>query len=205
MKKIIQVFLLLSTSSMTIGQTTVLINETGDRADSRTVYIGIDNRFKVKEPQLIQKVKGAAVKLNKDELIIRPTSIGQLPVSFVNKNGSTETINFRVERIPDPVFTVGENPVNVVGRKDLSAESILSINSSSSGSSFFADFDITYFEAKLNGEIFRVNGNKFPEELVKAIQRSKQGEKLALSVLKARSKRSGMHFNTGSEMILDIN
>ena len=195
MKKKLQIFLFLSlTITLVTGQTITLFNETNNQVASKIVYIGIENRFQVKEYKSLAGIEAINyITLVKDNLIIRPATPGKLPVKFITNNGKAEIIEFLVRDIPNPIITVGDNTVASIAKSNLANNSILSIKSESINESFFEGYHIEYFEAEINGENFTTNGNQISEQLLGAIQKSKIGAKLTFSSINMYNKKLETH------------
>ena len=187
------VFLSINTTFL-IGQTINLFNKTNNQIDSKIVYIGIENRFQVKGYESLERIEATNnVTLVKDNLIIRPTSTGKLPVTFITKNGKAEIIQFQVREIPNPIVMVGENNMTFIAKSNLATNRVLSIKSEQINEPFFEGYNIEYFEAELNGENFKISGNQISEQLINAIDKSKSGTKLTLSLVKIYSKKLDTH------------
>jgi len=75
------------------------------------LYLGIDNPVSIYSPTdfnntTVEMTNGTISGSGKNR-IVRPTSVGQPSVMTITANGLSTSVNFRVKRIPDPVFKVG--------------------------------------------------------------------------------------------------
>jgi hypothetical protein len=78
---------------------------------ANVLYYGIDNPITIGVPG---DIKNAVIKITNGTIsgegmnrIVRPTSLDQNTIITVDINGKSYPFNFRVNRIPDPVFKIG--------------------------------------------------------------------------------------------------
>jgi len=79
-------------------------------------YIGVDNPIKVGSPTGMEKtqvsISAGSVTGSGSDRIVRVSSIGNVTVN-VNADGKSYPFAFRVKRIPDPVFKVGDGKIRM--------------------------------------------------------------------------------------------
>jgi hypothetical protein len=168
-----------------IAQTINLINNTVSDKNSKTVYIGIDNNFKIEGETFEGIIPQDDFSLKANELIVRPNKIGKLTVLFLTKE-SKIPMTFEVRTLPEVMVLVAgqSNKFN----KDLTPDDSQLTLKTVNNDDFFNNYDITSFAATLDGKTFEVSGNNFSNELLSAIRNAKGEDMLTINSLIAFNK-----------------
>ena len=168
-------------TSLSYSQTLELANKTISDANSKNLYVGVDNVFEINGVTVNSVVPQEGVSLNMNKLVIRPNMPGSFAVTLVTPNGK-ETINFNVKTVPEVTAVInGQTTV----MKDAPFQGNLSLKSLDFSDSYYSNYNIIAYTASLNGNSFQVNGNSFSKELNSAIAGSKAGDLLVISSMKA--------------------
>src|SRR5436190_13869667 len=88
-----------------IAQTIYLTNNTGSDKNSKTVYIGIENNFKIEGETFEGTIPQDDFSVKANVLTIRPSKIGKLTVSFLTKEGEMP-VTFEVRTLPEVTVLV---------------------------------------------------------------------------------------------------
>jgi hypothetical protein len=87
--------------------------------------------------------------------------------------------------VPYPLIAIGEHTRTSVDKSYLLTNKRLSIVTSEINDPFFEGDKVRSFEAEISGQAFTLQGNKFSEELLSAIQKAETRRKITIGSVKA--------------------
>ena len=174
-------FMAIAISFASQSQSLELANKTISDANSKNLYVGVDNVFEINGVMVNSVVPQEGVSLNMNKLVIRPTTPGSFSVTLVTATGK-ETINFNVRTVPEVTAAInGQTTI----MKDAPMQGQLSLKTLDFSDSYYANYSIIAYTASLNGNSFSVNGNNFSKEITSALTTAKSGDMLVISSIKA--------------------
>jgi hypothetical protein len=86
----------------------------------------------------------------------------------------------------------------VVEKNEVVFQGGLKIHSFNSGETFFKNFKIWDFKARLNDQVFSVQGEIFSKKLIAAIRKAKPGDQLIFSSVRAKNFEEDRTINLGN-------
>jgi hypothetical protein len=162
--------------------------------NSKTVYIGMENRFVV-QPEVIETIlENELASVNDSVVTIRPNKPGKLTITFLSE-GEKVPVEFEAKHIPKVKVTIAGGDKDPAGKEILSSKSELLLADRTGDDKFFDQFEVTSFQATIGGETFDISGNKISSELLARINKTKD-PKLYIHSVRATSP-SGYSINAG--------
>lgn len=171
-------------ASILFSQQITLINKTLSDKTSKTLYIGLENELEIQCETLKGIIPQSGVSLTQNKLSIKTNVIGKLTIVILTNHGE-KPITFDVRVIPEPIPVVSGQPSKEIIKNLLSNQSHLSIKSRNNDDTFFDKYEITSFQATLNGIAYEVTGDRFSTELESAIIDAKNNDVLAITDIKS--------------------
>lgn len=181
MKKLASLFCLLLLSYVSVAQTLELENLTVQDKGSKTVYIGVDNYFKLKNPGYVKAiVPQQGIELKGDSLRVWAYVTGELSVVFLTQEGR-ENIVFQSRVVSSPFPSINGWTDGLVDKSFLLNNGKLLIKSFRVDDTFHDGYIVTSFEATINNESYKITGNHFSNELLAAIGKAKKGDQFIIN------------------------
>ena len=171
-----------------LAQVFEIRNLTVSDENSKTIYIGIHNKFKVPDLTAIPSAasKKTKITLKEDTLDLVPNFFGTEILTFHAKNG-IQQVSFTIKRMPDMFLWIsGSTDKSILKKEFLKAPQF----SLAPNDLFFKDFFLDSTILELNGKTFQINNGVLPNNLIPAIEGAKNGDRLEINYLRARSFRS---------------
>jgi len=190
------------TTTLVSGQKISFTNNTLGDKNSRTLYIGIDNKLEIHGESFKGIFPQAGVFLTQNIIKIRPATIGKLTIVFLTKNGE-DPIVFNVKRVPDPIPVVAGQPTNEIINRSLLDQSHLTIKSYNDDT-FFEHYKVSSFNATVNGSKYEVSGNSFSGELRSAITNLKTDDLIAISDVRVYNEENSTSINIKGDYLFKI-
>lgn len=179
MTKNVLILLFIIFSQSLIAQPINLINKTVSDKNSKTLYIGVENELFVTDYNSISIEPQFGVTLQQNKLTVRPKNVGELTIVFLTDKGKVP-MAFDVKRIPDPIPVIGGQDNRQISKDVLLAENLISLKTNNDNS-FFANYDIVSFTAKIKNKTFDIHGNKFSSEILNELNFSKLGDTITIT------------------------
>jgi len=190
------------TTTLVSGQKISFTNKTLGDKNSRTLYIGIDNKLEIHGESFKGILPQAGVFLTQNIIKIRPATIGKLTIVFLTKNGE-DPIVFNVKRVPDPIPVVAGQPANEIINRSLLDQSQVTIKSYNDDT-FFEHYKVISFNATVNGSKYEVSGNSFSGELRSAITNLKTDDLIAISDVRVYNEENSTSINIKGDYLFKI-
>lgn len=160
--------------------------------NSRTVYIGLNNCFRINgDLQAVKNVSAtnAGLKRVAGNVYVLPTAPGEVVLTIAGASGD-EHISLQAKKVPDFNPCV-EDDQHIMHEEKISRVTLLHtarlllVNKFSEVDSLAGGAEVTNFTIVLNGHDYAVNGALFPPEVLLAIQHSSPGDKLEIKNIEA--------------------
>jgi aspartate 1-decarboxylase len=180
MQKLAFLFFLLIAHLVSFTQELQLENLTVQDKGSKTVYIAVDNYFKLTNPDYVKAVVPQhGIELKGDSLRIRAYTTGELSIIFLTEKGR-ENIIFHSKVVSSPISSINGWTDEMVDKSFLLENGQLTIKTFRIDDNFHEGYLITSFVVTINNETFSISGNTFSEKLFAAIRKAKKGDKLII-------------------------
>lgn len=199
MRKSIFLSLFFVAGSTCFGQELKLVNLNSLDQNSRTIFIGMENNFRVVSDSVESIEENESATFRDGVITLRPFKTGKIIVNLTRSNQNI-AIEFEAKAIPAPKITVSDNNDSRVKKDLLSAESHLRLMDHSGSDRFFDQFQVVSFRATLGDRTFEVTGNKFSSELLASISEERE-VKVLINSVKATSP-SGYSIEAGINQAL---
>jgi len=165
------------------GQKIELKNLMVSDQNSKFIYLGIENKFKLLDTTVhINAAPGIIVHvLHKDTLVLIPRQAGSMILSFATKYGTQEII-FTAKPIPLPAISVGGETSVLMSKTAILENKEIAIQKTDP---FFENYKVDSSVVNINGQTFRFKSDKLPGELLMAIEKAKSGDRLEFTYVRA--------------------
>ena len=204
--KIISGFVALVVTMSVSAQGIVLVNFTISQKESKTIFIGIDNKFKIEGFENLQKIEPerSIYFLRGDTLLLRPNVTGTLSITFHTKGGPQQ-VTFHTKVISDVSPAIGNYTTgDVVDKNEVIAQARVTMRPYKSDEIFFENYKVASFEAHVGKQVFSIVGERFTDELIAAIRQAKAGDKLILTSVKAINADVGKTIQSSSKFSFEL-
>lgn len=171
-------------TSLLFSQQIKLINKTVSDKNSRTIYLGVDNEFEIQSENFkgIQPQDG--VLLAENIIKIFPKVIGKFTINFLTNEGEYP-ISFNVRTIPNPMPALNGQTTKEIFKNSIVNQKQLSLKNLNDDDTFFDNYKIVSFHANLDGTSYEISGDNFSNELITAINKTKNDAIFVISDIKA--------------------
>lgn len=150
--------------------------------ETRVVYIGIFNKFRVSSIQNIEKFEHGELNplLRGDTLILRPSREGPLRLAVLTKSGKEE-ISFDARVLPMPMPVITSQPGIVVDKSGVLKLGKVAMGCNEEDALFLVpNYKVQGFQLTFRGRKFSIQGDQFPTEALQAFSAAACGDKLVL-------------------------
>jgi len=163
------------------GQNVRLSNQTVSNERSRTIYLGIENKFLVTDSLVTGMEQHANASLSENRLVIRPTTPGYITLTFLKGQDKAQVI-FYAKNIPQASLALGNQKGNKVRKDSLIANPWIGV-APDPNDGFYQGYVVESCKVMIAGEEFSSAGN-FSDPLKNAIRTTKSGDQLVITEIK---------------------
>jgi hypothetical protein len=177
-------------------------NLTVSDENSKTIYLDIENKFKIAGfiEQLHAASNNLSYTLHEDTLILVPVTRGYIMLSFATKYG-TQQILFTAKELPMPALSIGGETNKLIPKAVCLNNGQISLQKNDL---FFENYKVDSSVININGQTFTVDGDKLPDELLAAINKAKSGDKLQFTYVSAVNPKNGMRITNPGKVSYEL-